>query len=180
MILRKDRMMISIGHKNFVESSYIDEVLTPHGPRAARFKRFAAEVGMLIRATDRKRVKSVIKLKTQHIVLSSLEPETIRSNLNRLDFCPACANNCRAVHPMEKNRSRQKVRLPSTFFLSHGELRQYPGGAPACSRVPFGKGGILFRDVICHSCSSKLARDGCRSKPWRSGHPCDPLSLLDL
>ena len=66
------------------------------------------------------------------------------------------------------------------LFLSHGELRQYPGVAPACSRVPFGKGGILFRDVICHSCSSRLARHSCRGKPWRSAHPCDPLSLLDL
>ena len=97
------RMMISIGNSNFLESSYIDEILTPLGPRAARFKRLAAEVGMLIRATAGERVKSMIKLKTQHIVLSSLEPETIKSKLNRLDFCLACANGCRAVHPMEKN-----------------------------------------------------------------------------
>jgi len=90
--------MISIGHKNFVESSYIDEVLTPHGPRAARFKRFAAEVGMLIRATDGKRVKSMIKLKSKHIVLSSLEPETIRSKLNRLNSCPLHLTRlCRGV-----------------------------------------------------------------------------------
>jgi extracellular matrix regulatory protein A len=103
MIPWNDRMMICIGHRNFLESSYIDEILTPLGPRAARFKRLAAEVGMLIRATDGRRVKSMIKLKTKHIVLSSLEPETIRSKLNRLNSCPASANNCRAAHAMEKN-----------------------------------------------------------------------------
>ena len=103
MIPWDDRMMISIGHKNFLESSYIDEILTPLGPRAARFKRLAAAAGMLITATEGKKVKSMIKLKSKHIVLSSLEPETIKSKLNRLDFCPAGANSCRAVHPMEKN-----------------------------------------------------------------------------
>jgi regulator of extracellular matrix RemA (YlzA/DUF370 family) len=102
MTLRKDKMMISIGHRNFLESSYIDEILTAYGPRAARLKRLAAEEGMLIRATDGKRAKSIIKLKTEHIVLSSLEPETIRSELNRLNSCTACANYCRAAHPMEK------------------------------------------------------------------------------
>jgi len=74
-------MMISIGHKSFLESSCIDEILTPHGTRAAKLKRLAAELGMLIRATEGKRAKSLIKLKTEHIVLSALEPEALRSKL---------------------------------------------------------------------------------------------------
>jgi regulator of extracellular matrix RemA (YlzA/DUF370 family) len=98
-----ERMMISIGHGAFLQSRYIDEILPPHGPRSARCKRFAAEVGMLIRATHGKRVKSMIKLKSKHIVLSSLEPETIRSKLDRSNSGAACATHCRGVHPMEKN-----------------------------------------------------------------------------
>jgi regulator of extracellular matrix RemA (YlzA/DUF370 family) len=86
-------MMISIGHKNFLESSCIDEILTPHGPRAARLKRLAAEMRMLISATEGKRVNSLIKLKTDHIVLSALEPETLRSKLGRVRSSRASADD---------------------------------------------------------------------------------------
>ena len=143
MIPWNDRMMISIGYSNFLESSYIEEILTPLGPRAARFKRLAAEVRMLIRATDRKRVKSVIKLKTQHIVLSSLEPETIRLNLNRLDFCPACANNCRAVHPMEKKMQEEHSEVGAVRDRRWGsDHRSFPR---ACYDEPDGRCGIERR-----------------------------------
>ena len=143
MIPWNDKMMISIGNSNFLESSYIDEILTPLGPRAARFKRLAAEAGMLIRATDRKRVKSVIKLKTQHIVLSSLQPETIRSKLNQLDFCPACANNCRAVHPMEKNMQEDHSEVGAVRDRTWGpDHRSFPR---ACYDEPDGRCGIERR-----------------------------------
>jgi len=56
-------MLISIGLRKFLESSYVDEILTPDSRRrAARFKCLAGEVGMLIRATDGTRVKGMIKL----------------------------------------------------------------------------------------------------------------------
>jgi hypothetical protein len=89
----QDRMLICIGHKNFLESGCVEEILSPHGPRATRLKRLAEEVGMLISATDGKRVKSMIKLKTEHIVLSSLEPETLKSKLRRLNSLPASADD---------------------------------------------------------------------------------------
>jgi regulator of extracellular matrix RemA (YlzA/DUF370 family) len=73
--------MIWIGNKNFVESSYIDEILVPHGCRATRIKREAAERRMLIVATEGKRLKSIIRLKSKHIVLSALAPETLESRL---------------------------------------------------------------------------------------------------
>ena len=143
MIPWNDRMMISIGNSNFLESSYIDEILTPLGPRAAMFKRLAAEVGMLIRATVGKRVKSMIKLKTEHIVLSSLEPETIRSKLNRLDFCPACANNCRAVHPMEKKMQEEHSEVGAVRDRRWGsDHRSFPR---ACYDEPDGRCGIERR-----------------------------------
>jgi extracellular matrix regulatory protein A len=107
MIAWKDRMMICIGHKSFLESSCVEEILTPHGPRSARLKRLAAEMGMLISATEGKRVKSMIKLKTKHIVLSALEPETLRSKLRRARSSPAYADDYEALNPVEK-RIREK------------------------------------------------------------------------
>ena len=143
MIPWNDRMMISIGNSNFLESSYIEEILPAHGSRAARVKRLAAEVGMLIRATERKKVRSMIKLKSKHIVLSSLEPETIRSKLNRLDFCPACPNSCRAVHPLEKNMQEDHSEVGAVRDRTWGpDRRSFPR---ACYDEPDGRCGIERR-----------------------------------
>ncbi len=48
---------------------------------------------MLISATEGKRVKSMIRLKTEHIVLSSLEPETLKSKLRPLNSFQASADD---------------------------------------------------------------------------------------
>ena len=85
MIPGTQRMMIAIGHRAFLESRYIDEILPAHGSRAERSKHVAAEVGILIDATQGKEVKSIIKLRSEHLVLSSLEPETIQSRLKELN-----------------------------------------------------------------------------------------------
>ena len=99
----KDRMMICIGHKSFLESSCVEEILTPHGPRSARLKRLAAEMGMLISATEGKKAKSMIKLKTRHIVLSSLEPETLKSKLRRVRSTPAYADDYEPTERLAEN-----------------------------------------------------------------------------
>jgi extracellular matrix regulatory protein A len=103
-------MMISIGHKSFLESSCIDEILDPHSPRAARAKRLAAEVGMLISATEGKRAKSMIKLKTRHIVLSALEPETLRSKVRRARSSPAYADDYEATERIGENVEENNLR----------------------------------------------------------------------
>jgi hypothetical protein len=72
-------MMISIGDKNFIETNYIVEILKVSGTRAAIIKRTAAQSGMLIDATDGRRIRSIIKLKSKHIVLSALRAETLES-----------------------------------------------------------------------------------------------------
>jgi extracellular matrix regulatory protein A len=110
MIRWDERMMISIGHKNFLESSCIDEILTPHAPRAARLKRLAAEVGMLISATEGKRAKSMIKLKTRHLVLSALEPETLRSKVRRARSSSAYADDYEATERIGENVEENNLR----------------------------------------------------------------------
>jgi regulator of extracellular matrix RemA (YlzA/DUF370 family) len=164
MIPWNDRMMISIGHRNFLESSYIDEILTPLGPRAARFKIHAAEVGMLISATDGKRVKSMIKLKTKHIVLSSLEPETIRSKLIRLNSCPACANHCTAALPMEKNMQENHSEVGAVSDRTWGpDLRLFPR---ACYDEPDRRSGIERRrfSYTCHIPERRIGGDRRKSR----------------
>jgi len=71
--------MISIGDKNFIESNYIVEIAKVSGTRAAIIKHTAAQSGMLIDATDGRRIRSIIKLKSNHIVLSALRAETLES-----------------------------------------------------------------------------------------------------
>jgi extracellular matrix regulatory protein A len=76
-------MMISIGNKHFIESENIVEVLRAGDARREAIARSAAGTGMLIDATAGRRIKSIIKLKSRHIVLSALSVETLRSRLEK-------------------------------------------------------------------------------------------------
>jgi regulator of extracellular matrix RemA (YlzA/DUF370 family) len=76
-------MMIWIGNKNFVESSYVDEILLPHASGAATIKLEAAETGMLIIASGGKKIRSIIKLRSKHIVLSAIEPRRLEWRLKK-------------------------------------------------------------------------------------------------
>ena len=78
--------MISIGQKHFIESEYIVEILSVVDCRRDKAAHTAAETGMLIDATAGKRAKSIVKLKSKHIVLSSLRAETLKSRLEK-KFC---------------------------------------------------------------------------------------------
>ena len=73
--------MISVGHKHFIESNYIIEILKASDSRADRITHTAAEGGMLINASGGRRVRSIIKLKGKLIVLSALRADTIKSRL---------------------------------------------------------------------------------------------------
>jgi len=73
-------MMISIGHKHFIESDNIVEILKASDARSAKIKHPAAESGRLIDATDGRRIRSIIQLKSKHIVLSALGVERRRKD----------------------------------------------------------------------------------------------------
>lgn len=81
----KKIMMISIGDKNFIESDYIVNIFKVSGTRAAIIKRTAAQSGMLIDATEGRRIRSIIKLKSRHIVLSALRAETLESRYRNIN-----------------------------------------------------------------------------------------------
>jgi regulator of extracellular matrix RemA (YlzA/DUF370 family) len=86
-------MMISIGDKHFIESDYIVEILKAADNRAARITHTAAESGRLINATGGRRIRSIIKLKSKHTVLSALRAETLKSRLGNNIISPALRNS---------------------------------------------------------------------------------------
>jgi regulator of extracellular matrix RemA (YlzA/DUF370 family) len=143
-------MVISIGHKSFLESSCVDEILTPHGTRAAKLKRLAAELRMLISVTEGKRAKSMIKLKTEHVVLSALEPEALRSKLRLVRSSRAPANHRETTKPMVKRMQESH----SEFGAVSGRKRglEQPPFQPADYDEPERRCGIERRrfSYTCH------------------------------
>ena len=81
--------MICIGDRHFIESEYIVEILRAVGVRRDRITRSAAATGLLIDATAGRRIKSIIKLKSRHIVLSALEVETLKARLGNFKLSSA-------------------------------------------------------------------------------------------
>ena len=76
-------MMIPIGDKHFLESEYIVEILKPVDRRANMITHMAAGKGRLINATGGERIRSIIGLKSKHIVLSALEVKTLKSEIGK-------------------------------------------------------------------------------------------------
>ena len=74
-------MLISIGYKIFVQSNAIVEILDRRSARVKRLTDAAAQNGMLINVTGGRRTGSIILLKSNHVVLSALQPEIIKSRL---------------------------------------------------------------------------------------------------
>jgi len=75
-------MMVSIGFGNYVKGDSIFSVLPPDGIPIRKFKNEEAGDGMLINAAAGKKIKSVIKLRSNHILFSALLPETVIARLN--------------------------------------------------------------------------------------------------
>lgn len=72
-------MIIPIGYENFLKSDSIVAILTADSVPAMRMRRGAKESHRLINATNGRRAQSLIVLKSNHIVLSALQVETLKS-----------------------------------------------------------------------------------------------------
>jgi len=74
--------LINIGFNNTIP---LDRVLVILKPESAPIKRYIAEVkksNMVIDATYGRRTRSVIVLDTGHLVMSSVQPETVSNRAN--------------------------------------------------------------------------------------------------
>jgi regulator of extracellular matrix RemA (YlzA/DUF370 family) len=88
-------MMIAVGDKQFIESNNIVEILHPVDRRAKIMTHTAAGNGRLINATGGHRIRSIIKLKSKHTVLSALEVKTLKSKIERTLLSAGSRNSVR-------------------------------------------------------------------------------------
>jgi regulator of extracellular matrix RemA (YlzA/DUF370 family) len=100
-------MMISIGQKHFIESEYIVEILRAVNFRRDRTAHTAAESAMLIDATGGRSVKSIIRLKSNHIVLSSLGADTLKSRLEKDIHLPGSGKRALLRRNQKKRHPRE-------------------------------------------------------------------------
>ena len=77
----REPVLISISDEAFVKSSAIAQIIRRDSARVKRLTDAAAQNGMLINVTGGRRTGSIILLKSNHVVLSALQPEIIKSRL---------------------------------------------------------------------------------------------------
>ena len=75
-------MMISVGYENFVNSSFMVAILKPGSSPLKKLRHKAENERMLINATSGRKARSLIVMKSNHIILSALQPETLKQRLH--------------------------------------------------------------------------------------------------
>ncbi|MCK5323048.1 MAG: DUF370 domain-containing protein [Desulfobulbaceae bacterium] len=77
-----DYQMINIGFGNAVAASRVLVVINPKSSPAKKIKDDAKEQKRLIDVTEGRRTRSIIVLDSSHVILSSIQPETITQRFN--------------------------------------------------------------------------------------------------
>ena len=75
-------MMVPVGYENFVNSSAIVAILNPDSSPLKKLRRSAEAERMLINATSGRKARSLIVMKSNHIILSALQTETLKQRLS--------------------------------------------------------------------------------------------------
>lgn len=73
--------MVNIGFGNIVASSRIVGVISPESAPVKRLIQEARERGYLIDATYGRKTRAVLIMDSQHVILSSVQPETFAHRL---------------------------------------------------------------------------------------------------
>ena len=71
--------LINIGFGNLVSANRLLSVISPDSAPVKRLVQEARDRGMLIDASFGRKTKSVLVMDTDHVILSALEPKTIRA-----------------------------------------------------------------------------------------------------
>ena len=69
--------LVNVGFGNMVSADKIVSIVGADSAPVKRFVRESEDKGMLINATYGRRSRAVIVMESRHIVLSSVQPETI-------------------------------------------------------------------------------------------------------
>lgn len=74
--------LISIGYGNMISASRVIAIVSPDSAPIRRLIQESKESGMLIDATCGRRTRSVIVADSDHIILSAIQPETIKNRMS--------------------------------------------------------------------------------------------------
>ena len=77
--------LINIGFGNMVSANRIVAIVSPESAPIKRVIREAEDKGILVNATYGRRTRAVIVMDSGHIVLSSIQPETVANRLSERD-----------------------------------------------------------------------------------------------
>lgn len=78
--------LINIGFGNIVSASRIIAIVSPESAPIKRVVSEARERGLLIDATYGRRTRAVIVADSGHIILSAVQPETVKHRLQAQDL----------------------------------------------------------------------------------------------
>jgi extracellular matrix regulatory protein A len=73
--------LVNIGYGNMVSAARIISIVSPDSAPIKRIIQDARENGKLVDATHGRRTRAVIIMDSDHIVLSSVQPETVAHRL---------------------------------------------------------------------------------------------------
>jgi regulator of extracellular matrix RemA (YlzA/DUF370 family) len=74
--------LIPVGFGNYVSASRLVAIANPASLPIKRLIRHAEDKGMVVDLTSGRKVKAVLVLDTQHLILVSRQPETIAGRTN--------------------------------------------------------------------------------------------------
>lgn len=75
--------LINIGFGNFVVAERVIVVVGPASSPMRRLREDAREEGRLVDATQGRKTRSILVTDSNHVILSSLQPETIRLRMGQ-------------------------------------------------------------------------------------------------
>jgi regulator of extracellular matrix RemA (YlzA/DUF370 family) len=81
--------LINIGFGNIVSAGRIIAIVSPESAPIKRVISDARDRGMLVDATYGRRTRAVVVADSGHIILSAVQPETVKHRLQTRDASPA-------------------------------------------------------------------------------------------
>jgi len=76
-------MMISVGYENYVNSRDVVSIIQYDSSPAKKLRLSANEERMLINATSGRKGRSILIMKSNHIIISAVQTETLKSKINK-------------------------------------------------------------------------------------------------
>ena len=90
--------LINIGFGNMVSAARLVAVVSPDSAPVKRTVREARDRGMLIDASYGRSTRSVLIMDSDHVILSSLQPETVAGRAEGREEKPGTAEEKKEVH----------------------------------------------------------------------------------